>query len=92
MDSNFQKCQKLSFEVWESNRNLLSYLIQVYKRNGIKHEEYEHAKSLLSQLSKSMAKLNGNPDQPISNTDKSNLDGNSTSILHGQTTQNLIKQ
>ncbi len=79
MDSNFQKCQDLSFEVWDTNRNLMSYLIQVYKRNGIKHEEYEHAKSLLSQLSKAMAKLNGKPqNQPTGNRDKSNLEGNST--------------
>lgn len=79
MDSNFQKCQDLSFEVWDTNLNLLSYLIQVYKRNGIKHEEYEHAKSLLSQLSKAMAKLNGKPqNQPQGNRDNNYRGGNST--------------
>lgn len=62
-NKDFLKCQELSFEVWDKNRNLMSYLIQVYKRNGIKHEEYEHAKSLLSQLSKAMAKLNGTTDK-----------------------------
>ena len=76
---DFLKCQDLHFEAWDANQNLLSYLIQVYKRNGIKHEEYDHAKSLLSKLSKSMAKLNGKPqNQPTGNTDKNNLEGNST--------------
>lgn len=77
---DFLKCQDLYFEVWDANHTLLSYLIQVYKRNGITHDEYTHAKSLLSKYSKSMAKLNGKPahDQPTSNTNQSNRRGNST--------------
>ena len=76
--AQFDKYKDLSFEVWESNRNLMSYLIQVYKRNEISHEECQHAKSLLSQLSKAMEKLNGKIDQPQGNTNNFNLRGNST--------------
>jgi len=76
---DFLKCQDLHFEAWDANQNLLSYLIQVYKRNGIKHEEYDHAKSLLSKLSKSMAKLNEKPqNQPKSNRENISRGGNRT--------------
>lgn len=79
---DFLKTKDLYFEAWDANQNLLSYLIQVYKRNGIKHEEYDHAKSLLSKLSKSMAKLNEKPqNQPQGNTTNTSRGGNSTCLI-----------
>jgi hypothetical protein len=50
----------LNIELMDSNRNLMSYLIQVYERNGITHDEFSHAKSLLSQVSKVLQ----NTDKP----------------------------
>lgn len=47
----------LNVELMDSNRNLMSYLIQVYERNGITHDEFSHAKSLLSQVSKVLQKI-----------------------------------
>lgn len=47
----------LNVELMDSNRNLMSYLIQVYERNGITHDEFSHAKDLLSQVSKVLQKI-----------------------------------
>ncbi len=62
----------------DANRNLASYLIDVYEKNGITHEEFSHAKSLLRQASKALAKLNGKTDQPTGNTKKNYRRGNRT--------------
>ena len=73
------RLQDLNSDMWDTNRNLLSYLIQVYKRNGITHEEYQHAKDLLSQVSKALQKLNGKPrNQPTGNRENNYRRGNST--------------
>lgn len=62
------RLQDLNIDLLDANRNLISYLIQVYKRNGITHEEYQHAKDLLSQVSKALQKLNGKTThQPTGN-------------------------
>jgi len=50
----------------------------VYEKNGITHEEFSHAKSLLRQAVKALAKLNGKTDQPTGNTKKNYRRGNRT--------------
>ena len=57
------RLQDLNIDLLDANRNLTSYLIDVYKKNGITHEEFSHAKSLLRQASKALAKLNGKTER-----------------------------
>ena len=49
--------QDLNLELLDANRNLMAYLIQVYKKNGITHSETANADVLLSQVSKVLQKL-----------------------------------
>jgi len=69
------KLQRLNLDMLDANRNLTSYLIDVYEKNGITHEEFNHAKSLLRQAGKILAKLNGKIDQPKGNNEKINRRG-----------------
>lgn len=69
------KIQELNIDLLDANRNLTSYLIDVYEKNGITHEEFSHAKSLLRQAGKALAYLNGKPNQPtILDTKKTDED------------------
>src|SRR3989344_9526356 len=52
------KLQQLNIDMLDTNRNLISYLIVVYEKNGITHEEFIHAKMLLRQASKALQNLN----------------------------------
>jgi len=53
----FARLHDLNIELMDCNRNLMSYLIQVYKKNGIVSTEVTHADALLSQVSKVLQKL-----------------------------------
>ena len=76
------KLQRLNLDLLDANRNLTSYLIDVYEKNGITHEEFSKAKSLLRQASKALAKLNGKVDQPQGNINNNYREGNSTLKQH----------
>jgi len=55
------RLKDLNLELMDTNRNLMSYLIQVYERNGITHDEFRHAKALLLQVSKVLQKIDNPP-------------------------------
>jgi len=64
------KLQRLNLDLLDANRNLTSYLVDVYERNGLSHEKFSHAKSLLRQAGKALSYLNGKIDQPKGNRKK----------------------
>ena len=55
------RLQDLNIELLDTNRNLMSYLIQVYKKNGITGSEITHADELLAQVSKVLQKIDHQP-------------------------------
>ena len=59
-----EKLQQLNIDLLDANRNLISYLIQLYEKKMITPPEFSQAKSLLRQASKAIAKLNGNSPGP----------------------------
>jgi hypothetical protein len=64
------KLQRLNLDMLDANRNLTSCLVDIYEKHGITHEEFNRAKMLLIQASRTLAKLNGKPYQPMGNTNK----------------------
>ena len=75
---NLEKSLKLNYELFDANRNLLSYLISIYEKNGIPHESIEKSRMLLNQVSHILDKLN----PPTGNTNQNHLRGNSTIKRH----------
>jgi hypothetical protein len=76
--SQVVKLQELNLELLDANRNLMSYLIQTYKKTGIAIPEYIHADSLLSQVSNVLQKINGNPSNQNLTGEKNNRRPNSS--------------
>ena len=50
--------QELNLDLLDANRNLASYLVDLYERRQISHEDFQRVKILYGEASKALARLN----------------------------------